>query len=406
MSARSLSSPVPPHVPTECVVDFDIYDPPGYASDYHAAFKRLQDEGRPDVLWTPRNGGHWLPIRGEDIAEMFKNHEHFSSALKTVPKESNPKEPLKPIGLDPPEHGKYRALIQPYFTMAAIRPLEDEVRALSVRLIEGFIDRGTCDFVSEFAQHLPIGIFMSMVNLPESDRLPLLALVDQVINPGDRSKQEIFEELGRYVAAKVTARKGHPGTDLISRVVNAEIDGQPISIADAVSVCTLVLIGGLDTVASTMGFIAHFLATHPEQRRLLVERPQLIPSAVGEFMRRFAVTNPGRVVTRDLVYKGVQMKQGDMVILPTFLHGLDERIFEDSMDVRFDRPPRPNSAFGGGDHRCPGANLAQVELKVFLQEWLARIPDFRLAPGTTPGLRAGVNGSFHFLQLSWESRSE
>lgn len=401
MAAHSQVAALPSHIPSELVFDFDIFNPPGHEADYHAAFKRLQDDGKPDIFWTPRNGGHWVPIRGEDIALIFKDYEQFSSIKKSVPAEANPKDPLKPITLDPPEHGKYRALIQPYFTMAAIRPLEDEVRALAIQLIEGFKPKGECEFVADFAQHLPIGIFMSMVDLPESDRLPLLELVDQVINPGERPKQEIFEELFRYVAVKVSERKGGSGADLISRVVNASVDGQEITIKDAIAVCTLVLIGGLDTVASTMGFIAHFLATHPEHRRQLIDNPKLIPSAVGEFMRRFAVTNPGRMVAKDLVYKGVAMKRGDMLMLPSFLHGLDERIFDDSLQVRFDRPPRPNSAFGGGDHRCPGANLAQVELKVFLQEWLPRIPEFQVKAGETPGVRAGINGSFHYLPLTW-----
>jgi len=401
MLSDTPTASVPDHIRPEWVVDFDLYNPPGYTSGYHAAFKRLQEEGRPDIIWTPHNGGHWIPIRGEVIAEVFKDYERFSSRLKSVPKEINPKHPLQPISSDPPEHAKFRQLIQPYFTMAAIRPMEDQIRALSIRLIEGFKPKGGCEFVSEFAQHLPIGIFMSMVNLPESDRLPLLKLVDQIINPGDRSKQDIYEELGRYVADKAMSRKGGTGSDLISRVVNAQIDGHEINLKDAISVCTLVLIGGLDTVASTMGFIAHFLATHPEHRHQLIENPKLIPNAVGEFMRRFAVTNPGRIVAKDIIYRGVEMKEGDMVILPSFLHGLDERIFDNAMEVRFDRPAKPNSAFGAGDHRCPGSNLAQVELKVFLQEWLPRIPKFSLEHGKQPRISAGINGSFHYLPLTW-----
>jgi len=405
MAYSNIAAPVPAHVPPERVHDFDIFDPPGMEDDYHLAYKRLQDAGLPDIFWTPRNGGHWLPTRGELIAEIFKDYERFSSRVKAVPKEQYEGTVLKPINLDPPEHGKFRALIQPFFSMSAIRPLEDEVRALSIGLIEGFRRRGHCDFVSDFAQHLPIGIFMNMVKLPESDRLPLLALVEQVINPGERPKLEIFAELGRYVAAKVIERRAQPGDDLISRVVNSNIDGQPISIEDAVAVCNLVLIGGLDTVASTLGFVAHFLARRPEHRRRLRENPALVQGAVDEFLRRFAVTNPGRVVAHDLDYRGVAMRAGDMVILPSFLHGLDDRVHDDPASVRFDRPLKPNSAFGNGDHRCPGSNLARVELKVFLQEWLPRIPDFSIPPGEKVGVRAGINGSFYRLPLVWSAQA-
>lgn len=401
MAYSNTLAPVPAHVPPERVYDFDIFDPPGFEDDYHLAFKRLQEKGLPDIFWTPRNGGHWLAIRGELISEIFKDYERFSSRVKSVPKEQYEGTVLKPINQDPPDHGKYRALIQPFFSMPAIRKMEDEVRALSIQLIEGFKPNGGCEFVSEFAQHLPIGIFMSMVNLPEADRLPLLALVDQVINPGERHKSEIFAELGRYVAAKVMERRAAPGSDLISHVVTSKIDGVPITVEDAVAVCNLVLIGGLDTVASTLGFVAHFLARSPAHRHQLIEKPALIQNAVDEFLRRFAVTNPGRVVVHDLEYRGVQMRAGEMVMLPSFLHGLDDRFHEAPTEVRFDRPLKPNSAFGNGDHRCPGSNLARVELKVFLQEWLPRIPDFSIAPGEKPGVRAGINGSFYRLPLVW-----
>ncbi|MDE8346848.1 MAG: cytochrome P450 [Acidocella sp.] len=403
MAMSTVLTPIPGHVPEALVFDFDLYNPPGAATDYHGAFARLHDNGIPDIFWTPRNGGHWIATRGTHITEIFQDHSRFSSRMKSVPKEHNPKDPLRPITLDPPEHGKYRALIQPFFTVPAIRRLEPIIRNLAINLIDGLKPNGQCEFVADFAQHLPIGIFMGMVNLPESDRLPLLNLVDEIINPGERSKQEIFASLNEYVGEKVRSRRGGTGTDLITHVANSVIDGELISYTDAVSVCSLVLIGGLDTVASTLGFIAHFLATHPTHRQELAAKPQLIDAAINEFLRRFAVTNPGRVVTRDIDYHGVNMRAGDMVMLPTFLHGLDEREFDDPLSVKFDRAPKVNAAFGRGDHTCPGLTLAKLEIRVFLEEWLARIPIFSLKAGSDVGIRAGINGSFYRLSLAWPS---
>jgi cytochrome P450 len=405
MAATTQPAPIPPHIPSRLVFDFDLYHPPVADADYHAAFVRLHEAGVPDIFWTPRNGGHWIATRGVHIAEIFQDHENFSSRMKVVPKDHNPKQPLRPITLDPPEHGKYRALIQPFFTVGAIRRLEPIVRKLAADLIESFEPSGQCEFVADFAQHLPIGIFMGMVDLPESDRLPLLELVEQIINPGEKSKQELFISLNAYVAEKVVARRGSAGTDLITHVANGVIDGELISIADAVSVCALVLIGGLDTVASTLGFIAHFLATHPSECQELSANPNLIEAAINEFLRRFAVTNPGRVVAKDIEFHGVAMKDGDMVVLPTFLHGLDDREFDEPLRVKFDRPSKVNSAFGRGDHTCPGFTLAKLEIRVFLQEWLARIPVFSVKPGEAIGVRAGINGSFFHLPLVWPHAS-
>jgi cytochrome P450 len=151
-----------------------------------------------------------------------------------------------------------------------------------------------------------------------------------------------------------------------------------------------------------MGFAARFLATSPAHRRELIDHPERIPAAVEELLRRFPVVNQGRVVVSDMVYKGVTMRAGDAMIMPTTLHGLDDRKFDDPMKVDFSRPTPIHSTFGNGVHRCPGSLLARTELKIFLEEWLKRIPDFRIKPGATAGVRAGVNATMHLLPLVWE----
>jgi cytochrome P450 len=168
------------------------------------------------------------------------------------------------------------------------------------------------------------------------------------------------------------------------------------------SLLVMLLIGGLDTVASMMGFIGRFLAESPAHRKQLIDKPELIGKASDEFMRRFPIVNQGRTVARDFEYKGVQMKKGDMIMMPTALHGLDERKFERPLEVDFNRPTPVHSTFGNGPHRCPGSYLARVELRVFMEEWLKRIPDFRVKQGETVGFRAGVNATVTYLPLTWE----
>ncbi|CAB3722352.1 cytochrome P450 [Paraburkholderia rhynchosiae] len=397
------SAPIPAHVPPKLVVDVDIYNPPGAGDDYHLALKRLHDDGIPDIFWTPRNGGHWIATRGDDIYQIFKDYENFSSKQLTVPLVEHA--PLPPIFFDPPVHTNYRALIAPAFMPQAISKLEEKAREMAIELIEGFYQKGEVEFVSGFAQHLPIGIFMNMVALPAEDRDYLLGLADQMVRP-DSSERKLaaLGAIFEYLGVKIAERRANPGDDLISRIVQSRIDGRALTDQELKGLCGLVLIGGLDTVASAMGFIANFLAKSPAHRKELIEHPELTQKAVDELLRRFPVVNQGRRITHDFEYKGVQMKEGDMIIIPTTLHGLDDRKFNDPLTVDFSRPTPIHSTFGNGAHRCPGSFLARVELKVFLQEWLKRIPDFRVKAGEKAGVHGGVNGTLYHLPLEWDVR--
>jgi cytochrome P450 len=392
----------PEHVSPSLVYDFDIYNVEVEGGDYHAALKGLHGPDVPEIFWTPKNGGHWVATRGEDIYQIFKDSERFSSQKLVVPVERNTHR-LPPISLDPPEQAKYRRLIAPVLSPKAVAALADSARAQAIELIEDFYPRGGCEFVSEFAQHLPIGIFMRMVDVPAEDREKLLEWADQQVRPSsDVEREEGFRNIFTYAAQKVKERRVQPGMDVISQLTRAKIDGREITDEELIPLVSLLLIGGLDTVASAMGFAARFMATSPMHRQELIDHPDRISAAVEELLRRFPVVNQGRMVLHDIEYKGANMKAGEMIILPTTLHGLDDRKFEDPMGVNFQRPTPIHSTFGNGAHRCPGSLLARTEMKIFLEEWLKRIPDFQVKPGAAVGVRAGVNATLFNLPLVWE----
>jgi cytochrome P450 len=407
MTPGSTLTAVPAHVPAQLVHDFDLYNVAVDNGDYHAALKRLHAPGVPDIFWTRCNGGHWVATRGEDIYEIFKDSERFSSKMLVVPRERNRIDfPLPPITLDPPEQAKYRMLIAPVLSPKAVAALADRARAQAIELIEGFYARGECEFVSEFAQHLPIGIFMAMVDVPTSDRQMLLGWADQQVRPtSEHEREAAFHNLFVYAGQKVAERRAQPGSDVISQLTRAKVDGRPITDAELVPMIALLLIGGLDTVASAMGFSARFLAMSPAHRHELIEHPERIPGAVEELLRRFPVVNQGRMVRHDMQYKGVVMRGGDQIVMPTTLHGLDERKFDNPLAVDFTRATPIHSTFGNGAHRCPGSLLARTEMKIFIEEWLKRIPDFRIKPGAQVGVRAGVNATLFSLPLQWDTRS-
>jgi cytochrome P450 len=258
--------------------------------------------------------------------------------------------------------------------------------------------------VADFAQHLPIEVFMSIVDVPTSDRRELLEWSDGMVRPKHpEDVHTTITKVFQYAAGKIAERRAKPGDDLISKLTRAEVNGRLLTDPEITGMVSLVLIGGMDTVVTALSFAALFLARSPSHRKQLIENPALIPKAVDELLRRFPIVNQGRCVAQDFDYKGVPFKSGDMILLPTTLHGLDERVFSNPLEVDFNRPIPLHSTFGNGPHRCPGSNLGRTELRVFIEEWLKRIPDYHLQPGGTIAMRSGVNGTLYGLPLAWDS---
>jgi cytochrome P450 len=396
------SAPVTPeHVPPHLVRDVDVFNLPGAEEDVHLAWRRLQQEG-PEIFWTPRNGGHWIATRAEDIEALQLDHEHFSMAALSIPKTAA-SAPAIPISLDPPHHWPFRKLMQPAFLPRAVDRLEDGVRATAIRLIEALAPLGRCEFVGDFATRLPITVFMEMMDLPVADMERLRPLADTATrSPDVAERRKASGAMAQYVMTYVRQRRETPGDDLISFVGRGEVDGRPISFEETLSMVVLLMFGGLDTVASMLGFVARFLAENPGHRRQLIDEPAIIPNAVEELIRRHGLVNTARLVIDDYDYNGVALRKGDQVQLPNGLAGLDERRFDDPLTVDFRRErPIKHAAFGNGPHTCPGAILARRELKVFLEEWLKRIPDFQIEPGQAPRFAVGMVNTVTVLPLVW-----
>ena len=390
----------PAHVAPDRVVDFNVYDPPGAREDLHRAWRRLQDG--PDIVWAPYHGGHWIFTRWEDIDFAQRNHDPFSMRDVTMPANTRPTR-LLPLEADPPEHTSFRAILTPWFSPKKISDLKDFTRSLAIDLIEGFKPRGECEFMQDFALILPIAIFMRLTNLPMDDRLRLLEYAQMSTRGTPEQRGEASRLMMTYLTPIIADRRARPGDDLLSAVIHAQIGGQPLHDTDLMSMLLVILFGGLDTVASTLGFVTNFLAHHPGHRRQLIEEPNLIDNAVEELMRRFAPSATARTMTRDYEYKGVEFKAGEKVYILPLLSGLDERHFPDAWHVDFKRKDVQHNSFGAGPHRCPGALLAKLEIKVFLQEWLARIPDFSVKTGEPVVYGPGQVNCVERLVLTWST---
>ncbi|MFV0645913.1 MAG: cytochrome P450 [Sphingomonadaceae bacterium] len=394
----------PEHVPQDLVVDFDFLNLSGSEDDIQEAYQRFQ-QNYPDIFWTPHNGGHWVATRAEDIIHMQRTTDIFSNRMVTLPPYPDGTPPQLPLELDPPRHAQYRRPLMQFLTPGSVKHLEDGVRKVAVDQIELLVPQGECEFVEDFAKVLPIHVFLDAVDLPRKDKDMLLPIAEKSVRA--RKMEERIgaqQAMGAYLLDWVRQRRENPGDDLLSKIVTVEVDGQMISEAEAVNYSTLVLFGGLDTVAGMIGLIGKFLAEHPAQRRELAANlgdSKFVRNAIEEMIRRHGIANTARVLTQDHDYKGIRFHKGDRILPPNLLAGVDDRANADPLAVDFSRKRPAHAAFGNGPHACPGAVLARREITVFLEEWLTRIPEFQVKPGTRPVLATGqVNGILR-LDLVW-----
>jgi cytochrome P450 len=208
--------------------------------------------------------------------------------------------------------------------------------------------------------------------------------------------------VGEYVDRTVADRRESPRDDLISFIATGQVEDRMVTHEEARAMVANLVIGGLDTVRNMMSFIAIFLAGNDGHRRQLIDNPDLIPTAVEELLRWFAIPNMGRSVVQDMIFHGVDMKAGDMILMPLLLAGRDDQAQDDALTVNFERKPNRHLTFGAGAHSCPGLHLARIELRIFLKEWLSRIPKFHIKPGGKPVMRSGVILAVQSLPLVWD----
>lgn len=404
------SQPAPPsHVPKERVSNIDMYNHIVGDEDYHESWVRIRNENSLDLVWTPHNGGHWVALRGSMIREIYADYQRFTSEVMYIPKAVGEKYDMIPVRMDPPEHTPFREILNKTLNLREVRKLEEPIRRLAASMIDEIKEKGECDICTDFASKFPIYVFLEMAGLPRADTERLADLATRMVKVSGSTPDEMvagFEaarnDFFDYVRPAVAARKGKPGHDLLSDIVNSEVNGRAMTERETLSLVSLVLLAGLDTTVNFIGFMFAYLGRHPERVKELTSDPSRIPRCVEEMFRRFPLVAEARMVAKDQIYEGVELKKGEMVLLPTALSGLDERENECPMKLNFQRKTMSHTTFGEGAHRCAGMHLARLEIIVTLQEWLARIPEFELVPNArstyVPGLVAGIVN----VPLKWD----
>lgn len=405
--ATGIAEVVPDHVPEALVHAYDLFEDPGMKSCPFSTIEKLREYGR--IFWNPTNrmfGGSWVLTKAEDLRYVLTNPHLFSNKGETgflkAAGESEEFE-LIPLELDPPRHTEFRKLMNHLLAPPAVARLTTGVEAKVTELLDQIIDRGECDFMGEFAIPFPVSIFMIMMGLPEEDFDKLLALEDGLLHTSDPAIiQKSSAELGVYLQALADKRRAEPVDDITSEIVAAEIDGRPLTDMEVRGIMFLLFLAGLDTVGSSMGFIFHYLAENPDRQQELRENPDRIPHAIEEMLRRHSIIVSHRQCTQDLELAGVQMKKGDWIAIHMSMGSLDPSEFSNPHEVDFDRKNVRHFAFNFGPHFCMGSHLARRELKIALEQWLARVSQWRLKPDAENVTHGGHTFGFNSLHLEWD----
>jgi cholest-4-en-3-one 26-monooxygenase len=365
----------------------------------YEVFKQLRSQcpvhWSPEISDYPEEDGLWSVTRADDIHEVSRDWETYSSELGGITALTNAILPLELvqamfIGMDPPKHDRLKALFQRGFTPRRIAEHEDEIRRITTEVLDRLEGRDGCDLVTDVAQPVVSRVIGSFMGIPPEDDEIWARLMNEMMAAGDpdlnpegasvvmeRDVPEMFERCRRLIAE----RRERPTNDLTSVLVHAEVDGQTLEEHEIVMGFVLLMAAGNDSTKATYSSAMRALLENPDQRQLLLDDPERVPDAVEEALRMFpAFAHFRRTATRDTELGGQQIRAGQKVVMWYVSSNRDESRFDDPDRFDLTRDPNDHQAFGaGGRHYCLGTALARLELRILLEETLARYPAMELA---------------------------
>lgn len=400
---------LPAHVPAELVGSFNLMNGPGMLpqawGDPHAAIGALVDG--PPIFYSmnaTRNGeGAWMIIRAEDQRTVLRDGETFSSNRRIFSSALGEDWPLIPLELDPPEHGVYRSLLNPLLSPRRVMELEPVVRQRAIDLIEGIKARGTsCEVMREFCFPFAVSIFLQFLGIAPDRLDEFVDWANDLLHGTPDQRTAAARTIIAFLDELQALRRNEPTDDFMTFVTQASVNGKPMTEAEVRAMSVLLFVGGLDTVAAALGFDFYYLARKPEEQALLCKEPARLVLAVEELLRAFPTITPVRRATRDVEVHGVLIKQGDLVACPSMTANRDPDEFSNPEQIDLAREDNRHVAFAYGPHRCLGSHLARREVVIGLEEWLSRIPNFRIKEGTAPIAFGGFVFGVEDLVLAWD----
>jgi cytochrome P450 len=405
---RGAASAIPRHVPPELVRDYNFYTSPGMSptpfGDPQLATSCLH--AGPPVFYSPANTrdgqGAWVVVRAADQRRVLQDPETFSSHRRIFSGALGEDWPLIPLELDPPQHGVFRSLLNPLLAPRRVLSMEPVVRARAVELIEAIRQRGSsCDVMKDFTFPFAVSIFLQFLGIGAERLWEFVGWGKDMFHGAPAERLAANRKVIGFLDDLAEQRRREPTDDFMSFLVGAQVEGRSLTSQEVRAIAILLFAAGLDTVAVALGFDLYHLARRPEDQRALRENPQAIVRASEELLRAYASVTPIRIATRDVELCGAPIRRGDLISCPTMVANRDPEEFADPDRVNFNREENRHAAFAYGPHRCMGSHLARREVVIGLEEWLARLPPFRIQEGTTPLTFGGFVFGIENLILEW-----
>jgi cytochrome P450 len=400
----------PAHVPRDLVRPWPLEsDPETESCPFHAAAKMFDGPpifycaGTPATAWQPC----WVVVPNALQREVLQTTENFlSSGSVTSAEDFGEGIRFIPLATDGAYHSAFRTVLNPLFSPARVNEMEAGVRQLAVELIEKVRADGACDFMEAFGRPFPITVFLRLLGLPPEEMPQFMQWGHWFLHHTSSNEDRIraVTEIAGYLGRKIAERQANPTKDLIGFAAAAKVDGRPWTAEEILGFCVFFFIAGLDTVASVLGFTFRELARRPELQQRLRDDPSLVNDAVEEMVRAHGVVITARRVIRDCEFHGVAMKAGDLIALPGATASRDPAEYPDPHTIDFARENTRNLSFAAGPHRCIGSHLARREIKIAIEEWIARAPNLRLDPDRRAVTHGSVVVGFETLPLVWDSR--
>ena len=385
-------------IPAELVSDFDIVGDVGLVADPQQRLLETLAKDPRDIVYTPHNGGHWLVTSHELGREILSNADLFGSFPIGIPANMEQRPRLIPLESDTAAHRRYRRLLLPIFEPAAVQRLQAGAETLAQEVLDEVLPDGEFDFLWRVAKPISMGLFVRQLGL-EPERLDDFYAWESGFYraPTMEERIECGQNIGAYLSAVVSQHVEHPKDDIVTMLLNVEVEGEKLSQEEVQSICYLLFLASIDTVATMLSFIVRHLARDQVLFRRLKEDRSAIADSVDELLRMHAFINLNRICERDTVFHGVAFRAGDNIVVPSFVTDRDERVFADPNAFNADRSKREKNqhhAFGAGAHKCIGLHVAKMEVRVVLEAIFDRISSLELVSesavtghgGTTMGL--------------------
>jgi cytochrome P450 len=366
--------------------DFDHADP-AYNKNVHALWESMREKC--PMAHTKRYGGTWLPLSYEMVRAIAYDPEHFSSEGVLVgtdkPPVPRPVGAAPPITSDPPFHTQARRLLLPSFSSKKISLMEDDIRHLCQDLLNRLVidsSTSTIEVSSNYARLIPMNVIIKMIGLPLQDSELLFSFIKDLTEDVNLSPEKLMENRDRldaYLDIHIADHRKNPRDDLISYLINAQLDGKNLDEQHIRGTIGLMFIAGIDTTWNMIGSTLWHLGHNPDDLTRLINEPEVMDTAIEEFLRAYAPVTMARIVTEDFEFYGHDLKKDEWVLLPYPAANRDPEAFENADTVQIDRGANRHTAFGLGIHRCIGSNLARLEFRVAIEEFIKRCPRFELA---------------------------